>query len=123
MRIRVIRGICVLSFVDGSVILCLVVVWGLRRRREFNIFIVINIRRKTDDQPQRAPSGIHYVRKICVNLCKSVSKKRLRDTDYTDFTDYNVVISVSSEDSVVFLRWWLHGVRMVRRNFINMILM
>lgn len=43
-----------------------------------------------DNQPKWAPSGIHYVRKICANHCKSVSKERPRDTDYTDFTDYNV---------------------------------
>ncbi|MDP3104612.1 MAG: hypothetical protein Q8M95_08385 [Candidatus Methanoperedens sp.] len=31
-----------------------------------------------------------------------MSKKRPGDTDFTDFTDYNVVISVSSARSVVF---------------------
>ena len=41
-----------------------------------------------EDQSQRASSGIHYVRKICVNLCKSVSEKSPR------VMDYNVVISV-----------------------------
>jgi hypothetical protein len=44
--IRVIRGICVLSFFDGSVLLRLVIAWGLRRCRDFentqgNIFIYI----------------------------------------------------------------------------------
>jgi len=40
-RIRVIRGICVLSFFDGSVILCLVIAWGLQRRREIYICVYI----------------------------------------------------------------------------------
>lgn len=31
VSIRVICGICVLSFFDGSVILCLMVAWGLQR--------------------------------------------------------------------------------------------
>lgn len=68
-------------------------------RRDFYKYIVINVWRRMDDQAQRAPSGIHHVRKICVNQCKSVSKKRPGDTD---FTDYDVAISESSARSVVF---------------------
>jgi len=53
----------------------------------------------------RAPDLYGYilinVRKICVNQCKSVSKKRPGDTD---FTDYDVVISVSSARSLVFFQ-------------------
>ena len=40
VSIRVIRGICVLSFFDGSVILCVVVVWGLQRRQ---IYIILKL--------------------------------------------------------------------------------
>lgn len=80
--------------------------------------------RMTEDQAQRASSGIHYVRKICVNQCKSVSKNVPETRINTDFTDYDVVISEFSVNSVVFfLVVWMHGVRIVRRNFINMILM
>ena len=58
--------------------------------------------RGINDQIQRAPRGIHYVRKICVNRYKSVSKKRPGDTDFTDFTDYDVVISVALVNIMVF---------------------
>jgi len=42
VRIRVIRGICVLSFFDGSVILRVVVAWGLQRRRRYINLKLIN---------------------------------------------------------------------------------
>ncbi len=37
VRIRIIRGICVLSFFDGSVILRMVVAWGSQMRRNCGI--------------------------------------------------------------------------------------
>jgi hypothetical protein len=48
VRIRVIRGICVLSFFDGSVLLRVVVAWGLRRRRDIYGNIFINMWRGID---------------------------------------------------------------------------
>jgi hypothetical protein len=66
VRIRVICGIGVLSFFEGSVLLCVVGVWGLRRRRGFNIFRVINIRRRLDDQPLRTQRSQSFVIFLCV---------------------------------------------------------
>jgi hypothetical protein len=66
----------------------LMIAWGgSYRAPDLYGCILINIWRRMEDQSQMAPGGIHYVRKICVNRCKSVSKKRPGDTDYTDFMD------------------------------------
>ena len=64
---------------------------GIAEAPDIYSYIVINVWRKKDDQPQRAMSGMYFVRKICVNRCKSVSKNRPEDTDFIDFTDYGLV--------------------------------
>ncbi len=71
VRIRGICGIRVLSFFDGSVILRMVVAWGLKRRRDIYNYIVINMWRRMDDQPrrtQRAQSVAVYLCVLCA-LC------------------------------------------------------
>jgi hypothetical protein len=69
-------------FLMETDILHLLVAWGSYRAPDFYEYILINVWRRMDDMLQRASSGIRYVRKICVNQCKSVSKKRPGDTDY-----------------------------------------
>ena len=54
---------------------------GIAEAPDIYSYIVINVWRKKNDQPQRAMSGMYFVRKICVNRCKSVSKNRPEDTD------------------------------------------
>ena len=68
-----IRSICVPSFSDGLCCLCMVGCMGIVRRRDIYRHILINVWRRMDDQPQRAPRAQSFV-----------------------------VFSVSSEDSVVF---------------------
>jgi hypothetical protein len=66
-----IHGICVLSFFDGSVLLRMVVAWGLRKHRGIYNHIVIKIWHRMDVQPQRAPraqSGGGYLSVLCA-LC------------------------------------------------------
>ena len=84
-------------FIGCVVLYAIVVAWGTYCAPDFYSYILINVWRKTEDKSQRAPSGIQYLRKICMDLCKSVNKKRPIDTDY------NTLISVSSVNSVVFL--------------------
>jgi hypothetical protein len=56
----------VYCFCEGSVLLHLVVAWGLRRRRDFNTYVFINCWFVMNYQPQRARRAQSVVVYLCV---------------------------------------------------------